>query len=566
MLTTLLLMSAFSQVEVRDLATIPPQSGALTRVLGVRGDGSFGVPVAGGYDMDGDGFNDFAIAYMTAPNAPTTAMDYRAGEVNLVFGTGEIGEEIVTAQPQERVLRILGVQKQENAGSEIWMRDITGDNLGDLIICRQNYSPPGRTGSGAVTIIPGSPALRTFAAGTTPYVLDSPPPGINQFTILGAAAGDRLCIWARAGDVTGDGTNDLVVAADQESDTDAFHGGALYLFEGGSHFAGQEVYDLAAPVSGSLATRTLRIVTDRPAGEFHFGGTVQVGDLDANGRDEIIAATTLNRAGASLRPDGSGVVTHGSGGEGSGVVYIIWDDSIPALPFTPGQTLATNTAPGGITRITGAPSSQNFGEELLGGLDYDGSGDPDLFIGDLTALGFKGEGWILFDVASLKTNPGFAIPSYPGTLSRIIGPVSSAISGDTAAHGDFDADGFDDLANCSPKDRPLGRTNAGTIHVLMGRPQPWPASVDLGQPQTISGVRVVNYLGREGLSGQGQGDILCYSAADGDVDDDGAVDLIVNEMTGDGEDAMGNPRNDVGNLLIISGDTAFSFKDGFESN
>ena len=564
MLTTLLLISTFSQIEVRDIADLTTESGAITRVLGTRGDGAFGVPVAGGYDMDGDGFNDFAIAYMTAPNGLTTDPDYRAGEVNLIFGTGEIGEELVSAQPQERILRILGVQKQENAGSEIWMRDITGDNLGDLIICRQNHSAPGRVGSGAVTIIPGSAALRTFAAGAMPYVLDSPPPGINQFTIHGAATGDRLCIWARAGDVTGNGINDLIVAADQESETNAFHGGAVYLFEGGAHFAGTEVYDLASPSTGSLSTRTLRFITARPADNFHFGGTLQVGDLNDNGRDEIIAATTLNRAGASLRPDGS-TTTHASGGEGTGVVYIIWDDNV-TTPFSVGQTISMDAAPGSITRITGAPSSQNFGEELLGGLDYDGSGTPDLFIGDLTALSFKGEGWFLFDVAGLQAVSGFAVQNYSGAMTRVIGPVGGAISGDTAAHGDFDADGFADLADCSPKDNPLGRTNAGTIHVVMGQPQPWPSTVDLGQPQTITGLKVVNYLGKDGLSGNGQGDILCYSAADGDIDEDGAVDLIVNEMTGDGEDFLGNPVSDVGNLLIISGNTAFSFKDGFESN
>ena len=46
------------------------------------------------------------------------------------------------------------------------------------------------------------------------------------------------------------------------------------------------------------------------------------------------------------------------------------------------------------------------------------------------------------------------------------------------------------------------------------------------------------------------GDILCYSAAAGDVNADGRDDLITNEMTGNG--AGGSPV-DVGNLIVLSG-------------
>jgi hypothetical protein len=59
--------------------------------------------------------------------------------------------------------------------------------------------------------------------------------------------------------------------------------------------------------------------------------------------------------------------------------------------------------------------------------------------------------------------------------------------------------------------------------------------------------------------------VLCYSAASGDMTKDGVVDLIVNEMQGDGS----SPEAfDVGNLLIINSRELFKepalFKDGFE--
>ena len=63
------------------------------------------------------------------------------------------------------------------AGAEIWMDDVSGDGLGDLLIGRQNYMPAtGREGAGALTIIFGSDLLRSNAARLAYFDLRSPPP------------------------------------------------------------------------------------------------------------------------------------------------------------------------------------------------------------------------------------------------------------------------------------------------------------------------------------------------------------------------------------------------------
>ena len=43
-----------------DLNTVTTEQGVLQRIYGSDGDGSFGVPVTGGFDMDGDTHNDYA--------------------------------------------------------------------------------------------------------------------------------------------------------------------------------------------------------------------------------------------------------------------------------------------------------------------------------------------------------------------------------------------------------------------------------------------------------------------------------------------------------------------------
>jgi len=147
-------------VGTTDLADFAPNAGLYRRVLGSVGDGNFGVPVTGGYDVDRDGHNDYAIAAMVASPQGRS----RAGVVFLLFGDGNASGALDTLQTVPRILEIHGDQVQENLGSEIWMGDVTGDGYGDLILCRQNYSPGGtRIGAGAMTLLPSSPMLRAMA-------------------------------------------------------------------------------------------------------------------------------------------------------------------------------------------------------------------------------------------------------------------------------------------------------------------------------------------------------------------------------------------------------------------
>jgi hypothetical protein len=208
--------------------------------------------------------------------------------------------------------------------------------------------------------------------------------------------------------------------------------------------------------------------------------------------------------------------------------------------------------------VAGQFTNRRFGEEILGGLDYNGDGSADVFFGDITgdAAGrsVAGVGHIFFGAAALR-NRSFSMSSVPGdlTVTTLAGPEIGAISSDTAAHGDFDNDGFDDLAIGSPKADPLGRSSAGMVHVIWGRPTPWPSFADLreGEKPDPSELQITDILGAIGsIPGTEDGDTLMYSATAADMDGDGLDDLIVNEMLGNG---VAPAAVDVGNLLIIGG-------------
>jgi|TARA_B110000438_G_scaffold303734_1_gene366847 hypothetical protein len=152
----------------------------------------------------------------------------------------------------------------------------------------------------------------------------------------------------------------------------------------------------------------------------------------------------------------------------------------------------------------------------------------------------------------------FSIDDAPDAvrLTRIQGPVRGAISSDTVLHGDFDTDGFADLAIGNPHDNPivkgLTRTSAGSVSILYGRAGGWPDAIDL-LPANLppsDELRLAQLAGALGTVGGNTGDTLCYSAASGDIDGDGVPDLIVNEMVGDG---LGGLPADVGNLIIVRG-------------
>jgi FG-GAP repeat protein len=525
----------------------------LRRVYGSTGDGSFGLPVAGGSDVDGDGFLDAAFGAMQA--SPLGAR--RAGEIFVVLNDGSLSGALDTADADPRILHLQGSQPFEYSGSELWMDDVTGDGVGDVLIARQNHSAgPERRAAGAVSVVVGGPLLRERSRSLEPISLDDPDTELPILTLVGAAADSRLGIWLRSGDVTGDGISDLLVGADREA-AGATEAGAVYVVAGGPHLSVTATVGLDATAGTALAGNVARLVppAEPEPRDYHFGATCQLADLDGNGRAEVLVAAALNRAGAIFDVDG-GTDAPGSGGPPGGTLYIVWDDNLPPPPWPDGFGFAVDAGPGGYSEIVGGPGNSELGEELLGGLDWDADGTPDLFVGDLVAnlrsRPSAGSSHIIYDAARLRgvrssiADLGALQP--PFRTTTIIGAAAGDISGDTAAQGDFSGDGVPDLVVCSPHHNPIGRHSAGALHVLYGRAGGWPAVIDLAELPPRSELDVLPVFGAHGSFGADRGDTLCYSAATGDLDGDGRTDLIVNEMVGNGRapDAI-----NVGNMLLI---------------
>lgn len=512
-------------------------------------DGSFGVPVAGGGDVDGDGRGDVALSCMRASPYGRAG----AGTVYLVFGSGEVEgtvDSLRGGKDSDRMLLIDGATARENAGSEVWMADVTGDGLYELLVARQNASAGAVRGAGAVSVIVGGPSLTQ--AGSLD--LASPAPEIAVTTLQGSQQGGRVGIWVRAGDATGDGIADLLIGADQEEG----HRGAAWLVEGGAHLASGGALSLA-DAGGPLAGHVLRILGP-DLEEAHFGSTVQLGDLDEDGRDELLVSSALNRAGAGLSA-ADDIDAHGVGGVPHGSVSVLWSAQLPSPPFAAGQVFDTSdpALDRAVSVLTGSLLHNTFGEELATG-DFDGDGARDLFVGDLASdlspdavRPYSGVGAILYDLGA-HAGEDFSLDGPPDGLGTalLLGASPGELFSDTAVAGDITGDGVDDLVSTSPDADPGGRTGAGRATVLAGGLR-LSGVIDLSRGQPLpEGLRLLEIWGAlPARSRTDYGDMLAYSASPGDIDGDGLMDFVSNEMLGNGLQRM---SEDAGNLVVLSGE------------
>jgi hypothetical protein len=203
------------------------------------GDGAdaYASALAGGQDLDGDGFPDMAVG---APDDDAAGTD--AGAVYVYFGTGA---GLATADP----LVLTGESAGDAFGSALALvPDVDGDGLPELAV-----GAPG-AGAGAVYVYVG------LAAPAAP--------------LIGEGAGDTFGAALAAGDLDGDGLGDLVVGAPEAGAGD----GAAYAYLNAAGTA-------AWSVSGSAAE--------------HFGQAVAVvPDVNGDGDDEI-AVSAPDHVGAT---------------------------------------------------------------------------------------------------------------------------------------------------------------------------------------------------------------------------------------------------------------------------
>jgi len=468
-----------------------------------------------GSDFNGDGIHDFIVG--AELNNDGGGNDEGAAYVffgsTTLSGTFDMGGGVQSAD-----VTIFGKGSTDKLGRGVAsVGDVNGDGFDDIIVGARQNNDGGTDDEGAAYIFFGSTTL----SGTKDLG------GVQSadVTFLGKAANDYFGnSTSAAGDVNGDGFDDILVGAQRNGDG-ANLGGAAYIFFGSATLSGTK----------SLGKGQSADVTILAKGaDDRLGRAVSgAGDVNGDGFDDIIVGAYTNNDGGS---------------NDEGVAYIIFGASNLS------GTKDTATADEDV-RFLGKATTDRLGRSLSGAGDVNGDGFDDVIMGaeqnDDGGSDDEGAAYIFFGANNLSgtKDTGSADEDVrilgKGALDRLGSSVSGA--------GDVNGDGFNDFIVGAQRNNDGGTNNEGAAYIFFGS-STLSGTKALGGGEsadiTILGKAETDYLGGAvagigDVNGDGFGDIIVAARKndDGGTNDEGAVYIFFGSATFSGTLDMGGGQS-----------------------
>ena len=450
-------------------------------------------------DVNGDGYSDFIIGASGGdPNGKNAS-----GESYLIFGkaAGWKTDIDLTALDGTNGFVINGIDVADNSGDITGGGgDINGDGYDDILIGAFRGDPNGEADAGEGYVIFGK------LNGWTPVLNLSTLDGTNGFVINGIDAGDRAgYAVSNAGDVNGDGFDDIIMGA-YLADTNGADSGEAYLVFG-------KASGWPAAVELSTLEATVGILYNGVAAGDYAGNSVAgVGDVNADGYADFMIG--------ALRADLNGKTNSGAG-------YLIFGK---ANGWVSPVELADLTLENGIV-THGADAGEQSNESLAPAGDVNNDGYDDILIGASqgrpNGIFGAGKAYIVFG----KATNDWVSPTELSALNGITGTMFAGISPlDYTAKkisgvGDVNADGFDDIIIGAHGAENGSLSDVGKSYIVFGKAGGWGASSNLADLDGTDGFSL------NGIAGADQSGSYLSSA--GDVNNDGFDDFLIGAAQSD---------------------------------
>jgi hypothetical protein len=305
--------------------------------------------------------------------------------------------------------------------------DVNGDGFDDLIVGAYDAETNGNSRSGASYVVFGKAKANHTSVNLSAL-------GTGGFVINGATAGDQSGrSVSSAGDVNGDGFDDLIIGAFKAGPKGA-DSGASYVVFGKAGGTKVELSDVASGTGGGF------VINGVATGDRSGWSVSSAGDVNGDGYDDLIVGGPEVNAGA-----GASYVVFGKAG-GTKV-------ELSALGI------------GGFV-INGASGGGAAGFSVSSAGDVNGDGLDDLIVGAKRA---SGASYVVFGKTDDTSVNLSAIASGDGTKGFVInGAAADDESGfSVSSAGDVNGDGFDDLIVGAWLADPNG-SSSGASYVVYG--------------------------------------------------------------------------------------------------